>query len=73
MKSPNSPDLLAEIAREMHNTVCQTLTGAHLHLNALARRVKKTCPDCAADVEELEKLVARARDELHAIAKKIPQ
>jgi signal transduction histidine kinase len=63
----------ADLAKELHDSVCQTLTGAHLHLHVLARRLKKTAPDCAAEVEELEKLIARARTELQEIVKKFPQ
>lgn len=61
----------SNVAKELHDSVSQTLTGIHLHLNVIARKIRKTCPECAADVEELGQLITRAREELHAVMKKI--
>ncbi len=72
MKKTGTPSA-PQIAKELHDGVCQTLTGVHLQLSVMARKIKKTCPACAADVEELEQLITRAREELQAVLKKVPQ
>ena len=62
----------AELGKELHNGICQTLTGVHLHLSVIARRLKKGTPASAQDIEELQKLVDQARMELTKVIKQLP-
>ena len=70
MKVSSSPSS-KKIAKELHDGVCQTLTGMHLQFSVLLDKLRKTSPDQASEFQDLEKLIARARAELHTVIKKL--
>lgn len=59
----------AELKVQLHNGVCQTLTAVHLHASVLSRKLKKVCPEAAADFGEMERLITQARTELFQVVK----
>ena len=61
-----------EIAKELHDGVCQTLTGMHLQFSILSAKIKRECPGYAVELKEFEKNLRRARKELTAILKRYP-
>ena len=58
------------IARRLHDTSCQTLTGIRLMAELLARRLPEGSA-MAGDLAELVTLICRAVDELQSLAREL--
>jgi signal transduction histidine kinase len=57
------------IAKQLHNSVCQTISGVRFLTSAMARTVPVECIALARNFEDLERQLAQASSELHQLIK----
>jgi signal transduction histidine kinase len=59
------------IAQKLHNTACQTLSGARFFLSSIERSLPREFEKLRPDLRTLEKQLRRASDELHELIKRL--
>ena len=57
------------IARVLHDTVAQTLTGTYFHATITTRKLQQSGSEAAEDVAHLTELIQRAVGELQEVAR----